>query len=90
MTPNLPEQTCNHHKVNQLLGDYLTLLDMYEKKNDQKNESFEADKVFLKSNLPWRTSQINKIILLNRFFHYRHKKKIEMRLDWICKCVVHK
>ena len=51
---------------------------MYEK----KNESFEADKVFHKSNLPWRTSQINKITLLNRGFHYRHKKKIEMRLDW--------
>ena len=56
---------------------------MHEKKNDQKNESFEADKVFHKSNLPWRTSQINKIILLNRFFHYRHKKETEMRLDWI-------
>ena len=54
---------------------------MNEKKNDQKNESFEGDKVFRKSNLPWRTSQINKIILLNRFFHYRHKEKNEMRLD---------
>ena len=52
-----------------------------KRKNDQKNESLEADKVFHKSNLPWCTSQINKITLLNRGFHYRHKKKTEMRLD---------
>ena len=48
---------------------------MYEKKNDQKNESFEADKVFHKSNLPWRTSQINKIILLNRVFSLSSQKE---------------